>query len=98
MSEPVLITWAGSVDVAAAPALERELDDAVAAAEDGLVIDMSAVRFIDSTGLGILVRVAETARPRGLGITLRSMPANVHRLLDLMGLSVLFTFDDPDVH
>ncbi|MBE7189488.1 STAS domain-containing protein [Jatrophihabitans endophyticus] len=96
MSEPVVVRWVGSADVAVAPALEHELDRAVAAAGGRVVIDMSEVRFIDSSALGILVHAAEAARPHGVGITLRSMPANVHRLLDLTGLSALFTFEDPD--
>lgn len=49
------IALSGEVDLANAAALESELDEALDAG-GRIVVDMSALTFIDSTGLALLVK------------------------------------------
>jgi anti-anti-sigma factor len=75
----------GELDVASSPALEAEL----ARVSDAklLVIDLRALDFIDSTGLGVLVRTHHHAKEHGQEFALVKGAGQVERLLGLTGLS-----------
>lgn len=51
-----------------------------------LVVDIGAIDFVDSSGLGLLVELRQLADDRGAGFVLRSVPRRVSRLLQLTGL------------
>ena len=46
----------GEVDVFTAPGLDAELDALVSGGNPRLVVDLTGVAFLDSTGLGVLVK------------------------------------------
>jgi anti-sigma B factor antagonist len=46
----------GELDLGTAPKLERPLEDAVAAEDASVLIDLSGCDFIDSTGIALIVR------------------------------------------
>lgn len=51
-----------------------------------LVVDMAGVEFLDSLGLGLLVRLREMADDRGATLSLRRVPARAARIIELTGL------------
>jgi anti-sigma B factor antagonist len=50
-----IISVAGEIHVTTAPEFSQRLNDAISAGTHGVVIDMSQVEFIDSTGLSVLL-------------------------------------------
>ena len=50
-----VISVTGEIHVTTAPEFSQRLNDAIAAGTRGVVIDMSGVEFIDSTGLSVLL-------------------------------------------
>lgn len=50
-----VITAAGELDAASAPALGRCLEAAIEAGHEDLLLDLSGLRFLDSTGLAVLL-------------------------------------------
>lgn len=56
-----LIRLAGALDEASAKAIESRLLGAVEDADDEVRLDLSGITFVDSTGLGLLVRAARCA-------------------------------------
>jgi anti-sigma B factor antagonist len=50
-----VIAVTGEIHVTTAPEFSKQLNDAIAEGVTGVVIDMSAVEFIDSTGLSVLL-------------------------------------------
>ena len=50
-----VISVSGEIHVTTAPEFSQRLNDAIAAGTRGVVIDMSGVEFIDSTGLSVLL-------------------------------------------
>lgn len=50
-----IIAASGELDAAGAPALSRSLNAAIDAGRADLVVDLSGLRFLDSTGLGVLL-------------------------------------------
>ncbi len=74
----------GELDIASSTELERVLDGLH---ETQLVIiDLRALEFVDSTGLGVLVRAHQHALEHGNRVALVRGPGQVDRLLGLTGL------------
>ncbi len=60
-----------------------------------LLIDCSGLRFVDSTGLGALVRALTTAQNEGGRTKLFGVGPHLRKLLELTKLDAVFeTFDD----
>ena len=78
----------GELDMAATGGLRRCVD--AAAGRRGLVIDLGATTFLDSSALKELLRAnAELAR-QGTRLVLTGVPPTVRRLLELTGTTGLF--------
>jgi anti-anti-sigma factor len=62
----------------------------------GLVVDMGAVTFMDSTGLRLLVSLMRHAGEGGYRLRLVRPAPTVHRVIEIAGLDSLLAFvDDP---
>jgi anti-sigma B factor antagonist len=59
-----------------------------------IVIDLSRVTFIDSTGLGLLVRVLKAQRAHGGDVLVRGAVPRVMKVLSLTGLDAVFPHAD----
>jgi anti-sigma B factor antagonist len=70
--------------------------DALTGSDRVLIIDLSDVAFMDSTGLGALVVINNAARVKGREVRLRGMQPLVRRVLELGGLATAFHLDDVD--
>lgn len=62
-----------------------------------LVVDCSHLRYVDSSGLGSLVRALTTSQREGGSTKLMGVPASLRRLLELTKLDSVFeTFENRD--
>jgi anti-anti-sigma factor len=80
----------GEFDLAA---VEEFLSAALGCIEDtpdACEIDLGAVTFIDSSGLGALVRVRKAAHALGKEVVLTNVPTAVIRLFEVTGLTEAF--------
>ena len=82
-----LVSIAGELDIATVPRLIDALAAEPAATAGALVVDLAGVTFMDSTGLGELVKLehALAARAGRLAIACPEGPARL--LLDVTGLT-----------
>lgn len=94
---PQATIWlAGNIDVSNADQV-TELGVVTASADfKAVVLDMSQVGFIDSTGIGAMIRVRQAATERGVEFRLRAVSSPVAQLLDLTGLLPVFDLPDGD--
>ena len=81
--DPVLALH-GEFDLTGVEAFERSA--ASAEPVDSLVLDMSDVSFMDSSGIGTLVRLSRRAEAEGWSLVLAAPAPQVARLLALTGL------------
>lgn len=78
-----VISISGEIDMSNVVSLEAELESLIAPGCDVLVFDLSALAFIDSSGLALLLRAAgKTGR-----LELRHASATVLRIIQATGLS-----------
>ena len=82
----VLLHLAGELDLSYVDMLWEAAAGALNASPSRLVIDVSAVTFIDSSILGALVRINRAAKEQGASFSLRQPARVVSRLLHLSGL------------
>jgi anti-sigma B factor antagonist len=84
------VLLSGEIDMLAAPAVRRAIDRALSAPASGVVINLDAVTFMDSTGLGAIIIGYRAAERLGRGYRLG--PAGVPiiaRTLAVTGLDSL---------
>jgi anti-sigma B factor antagonist len=91
-----LLDVSGEVDIASLDALLVRALRCLEESQSVLEIDLNGVTFIDSSGLGALVRIRNEAAARGTDVTLVSTPDSVKRLLELSGLSTIFDIQSRD--
>jgi anti-sigma B factor antagonist len=83
----VTVTISGEIDIATS----RTMRDALATGPGPahLEVDMSAVTFMDASGIGVLLAVRQQAVDGGGSLTLRAPSGAVRRLTGVLGLDDL---------
>jgi anti-anti-sigma factor len=76
----------GELDIASVAPIQAAFDAIVAKRPARLVIDLSELRFIDSSGLSLLLAVADQVDE----VELREPSAMTRKVIDLTGLSSVF--------
>jgi len=86
----VTLRPAGELDMTAAFRIEPEVDRLLAVPDvRRLVVDLAAVTFVDSAGLGTLLAVRERSADLGIELALVNPSAPVRRMLELSGTSAM---------
>jgi anti-sigma B factor antagonist len=83
-----LLVVDGEIDTLTAGSLERALTELLNASADVLVVDLSAVTFLASSGLAVLIRAAHQAGDRRLRLV--STARAVRRPMEITGSDQLF--------
>jgi anti-sigma B factor antagonist len=86
----------GEFDIASAADASRALQELLSRGLDAVIVDLSGLDFMDSTGVKFLVEGRETARARGVKLSLVAGGDPVKRVLQVSGVTALF--EDVDSH
>ena len=90
-----LISLRGEIHVTTAPRLSEHLTEAIESGKTAIVLDMSDVEFIDSTGLSVLLNALRLVGQRDGALALVCTNPTVLRLFQITGLESTFDiFDD----
>lgn len=93
-AQGVVLALRGELDLASAPALERELSEIAATGSGRILIDLAGLDFMDGAGLGVLLRAQRNAHAGGRPLQLRRPTRQVQRLFVLTDLVDHFVFSD----
>ncbi|HWT93345.1 MAG TPA: STAS domain-containing protein [Solirubrobacteraceae bacterium] len=85
-----LIAVRGEVHVSTAPEFSDRLNDAIATGKTGVVIDMTDVAFIDSTGLSVLLNALRRVTRQQGTLALAVSNPTVLRLFEITRLDSTF--------
>jgi anti-sigma B factor antagonist len=91
-----VISLEGELDVAGAALLEQEIERVTA--DHGptkLVLDLSGLEFMDSTGLRLVVLADARAREQGRRFAVIRGPESVHRVFEITRMSERLEFVAP---
>ncbi len=81
-----IVEVSGELEMHAAPELRAELQRVCAGEKPSVLIDLSQVSFIDSTGIGVLVGGLKRAREAGGALVLVCPVPRLRRIFEITGL------------
>jgi anti-sigma B factor antagonist len=85
-----VISLRGEIDVYTAPRLRQALIDLVEADEKDILVDMSRVDFLDSTGLGVLVGGLKRVKAKDGSLEIVATQDKILKIFEITGLSKVF--------
>jgi anti-sigma B factor antagonist len=80
----------GSIDASTNQAFEGRLSDILSSGTHNVLLVLTNVKYINSTGLGTIVKCVDTFRESGGDIKLVGVPTKVIALFEMLGLLALF--------
>ncbi len=84
--EAIIFRLRGSLDIATSPAVRAALLEAAGAGNHNIVVDLSKLEFLDSTGLGALIGAHRRALENDGNVRLVVSDGPIARLLNITGL------------
>jgi anti-sigma B factor antagonist len=84
----------GEVDVYTAPRLREKLVELVSQGKHQIVVDLEAVDFLDSTGLGVLVGGLKRLRSHEGDLSLVCTHSRILKVFEITGLTKVFSIYD----
>lgn len=81
-----VVAVAGEVELHSAAQLRAALLEACAVEAPCVVVDLSGVNFMDSSGIGVIVGALKRARERGGNLSLVGLQPRVRRIFEITGL------------
>lgn len=87
----VVVRPSGDIDLAGSPTLRHELKKAQGASPQRLVIDLSGVPYMDSSGVATLVEAMQLARRGGTRLVLCGLQDKVRSIFEIARLDTVFT-------
>ena len=81
---------AGEIDIYSAPELKDRIHELIERSGDQLIVNLSAVGFLDSTGLGTLVGGLNRANTLGGSLSLVTDQDRILKLFRITGLDSVF--------
>jgi anti-sigma B factor antagonist len=81
----------GDLDLATAEAFRHLVQEGLVGDPDVLVVDLTDVPFLDSSGIAVLAGAVRHQRARGAAVKVSNSQPIVKRALELVGLGMLLT-------
>ena len=88
------LALSGELDIASVPAVQEELERIEATDAGAILVDLSGIRFIDSTGLRLLLMAQARSRADSDRLVLLRPPEHVMRVVTLAGVADRLPFAD----
>jgi anti-anti-sigma factor len=80
----------GAIDGNTVPDFQQMLEKVKGEGVRRLILDMSKIKYVNSTGLGSLVKYADSFKNSGGGMALIKVPAKVKIVIEMLGLNAFF--------
>jgi len=85
-----VIDLRGEVDAFTAPKLKQEMIDQIEGGSSRLAINLADVKYLDSTGLGVLIGGLKRTRDKNGELVLICPNVRIMRIFEITGLSRIF--------
>lgn len=85
-----VVALGGEVDVYTSPRVKQEIVNLLNGGTPKMVVDLSGVEYLDSTGLGVLIGGLKRARERDGDLKLVCDNTRILRIFEITGLTKIF--------
>ena len=92
--EWAVVAVAGELDVYTAPALEEAIGELVDQGTHDIVVDLTTVTFMDSTGLGLLIKALKWTREKQGSLRIVANTERVLKVFRITGLESVLAIHD----
>ena len=93
---PRVLPLKGEIDLHVSPRVESSLASMIAKRPEHVVVDLSGVTFIDSSGLAALIKAMQDIKEYGGKLTLAGINNNVRSIFEMARLDQVFLIDPRD--
>jgi len=90
--DAVRVRPSGEVDLATAGRIGTQVEELVSVGFTRIVVDLRAVTFLDSTGIRLLLELAQSARCGGWQLAVIEGPPDVQRVFEIAGVASMLPF------
>lgn len=87
VGDHVVVAAFGDIDISTVPVLAEPINTLLEDGTDKLIVDLDGVRFMDSTGLNLLMGVVRALGSESLGVVARE--PHIRRLFTISGVDKL---------
>lgn len=84
----VVLSVSGEVDLASESSLRADLKMAIETGKQLVVVDMTALRYIELSGINALLDASRTVAHNGCSIVLAAVPPTAQRIFRILGLEL----------
>jgi anti-sigma B factor antagonist len=91
---PAVVSVAGELDIASAPALARAFEGLERSGTRGVAVDLSELTFIDSSGISALATAVREARARDSRMVVAVPAGDVRRVFEIVRLGDFVPLED----
>ncbi len=89
-NDTVVVDLQGEVDAFTAPKLKQEIINQIERGVKRIAINLADVKYLDSTGLGVLIGGLKRAREKSGQLVLICPNVRIMRIFDITGLAKIF--------
>lgn len=90
----VVVALAGAIDAKSVLHFQNQLNAVKDRGICRFILDMEDVKYVNSTGLGYLINLADSVQPQGGGVALVKVQPKVKVVFDMLGLNAFFHIFD----
>jgi anti-sigma B factor antagonist len=85
-----VVELSGEIDVYTSPKVKDAISELIDQGHYNLIINLEKVRYIDSTGLGVLIGGLKRVREHGGSVSLVCTNPQIKKIFDITGLVKIF--------
>ncbi|MGF7048332.1 anti-sigma B factor antagonist [Paenibacillus sp. DS2015] len=80
----------GELDLSVAPDFRLVMEPLIGVPDQDLIINMKNLKYIDSTGIGILLSILKARHGMNAQFLVQDVPARIQKLFDMTGIAKFF--------
>lgn len=84
----------GELDLSVAPDFRKMIEPFVTDQNTKLVLNLKELKYIDSTGIGILLSILKARNSMNAGFYIEEVPGQIQKLFDMTGITKFFTVQE----
>lgn len=92
--DTMIVRPLGEIDLGRSPSLRQQLSQAMSGDFDRMIIDLSDVPYMDSSGVATLVEAMQLSRRAGSKLVLCGLQDKVRSIFEIARLDTVFTIVD----
>jgi anti-sigma B factor antagonist len=97
MDGQVIVYVSGEFDLEVAGQVRSAVEPLIELADRRLTLNLQDLKYIDSTGIGILISIVKARHARNAPFDVEHVPAHIKKLFDMTGITQFLTKSESSI-